>query len=132
VSAPVTIQAEDLLDRAADRIRPPESWTRGAGARNDAGEACDIMADEACRWCATGALWRECWDACEGSGKVGIERERQAERLYQGVREFLLSGCGSNSLAVLVELNDSEGHARAVGGLEYRALLARGLTLELH
>lgn len=49
----------DILRAARARIEDPKNWTTHTTARNDLGEPCNAMADEAVCWCGYGALVAE-------------------------------------------------------------------------
>ena len=48
----------DVLDRAADLIKPEGAWTRGAYARDEHNDSIDTLHPDAKCFCAMGAVYR--------------------------------------------------------------------------
>lgn len=51
-----TISAREILQGARELIADPAHFCKGALAMNGACVAVNVHADDACRWCASGAL----------------------------------------------------------------------------
>lgn len=92
--------AVEILKKARGLISKPETWTYGVSARDRVGRWVGPLSDPACRWCATGALWRAA----------------------DGKRGWYVQACGLLSVTIMqqrnwsiAEFNDRSTHGQVLG-----------------
>lgn len=61
----LTEAAKKVVSAAIELISDPEKWTRGTCARDKDNYSIDAYAEEACKWCAFGAILKKCSDLNE-------------------------------------------------------------------
>ena len=83
--------AKDRLVAARKKIEDPANWIKGRYAADANGEKCLSYADEACKFCALGALF---------STEAGYFNEPSVEILYEASHELGFDG--------VTEMNDDE------------------------
>lgn len=107
--------AKDLLVCARELISDPARWTKGSYATDASGDYTQISNENACRFCAVGAIYRCGYEVVENRIKV----ENQARRLMWEI-------VGERNLA---SFNDhpSTTHAMVLDAFD-RAIVKAGAT----
>ena len=67
---------KEILEEAKSLIEVLDNWTKGALARDKYSQSVDVSNDDACMWCATGAIY-----------KVGGERNKAVIPLAEAILE---------------------------------------------
>lgn len=103
-------ETREILRNAREYISQPGSWCKDVLAKNAEGVAVNTYDDDACVFCAMGAVLRACYDKA-GLGEVCPKRESLLERarieLQAAVR------VATRGYASQVELyNDKVGQSR--------------------
>ena len=75
----------EALKAAQELIRNPRNWIKGDYAHNDRGHTVEICGDEACQWCAAGALFYAYEENLPG---IPSDRMRELEKNKSLVRAF--------------------------------------------
>jgi hypothetical protein len=114
-----------LLIKARARILSPERWARGAYARNQQDQACNVQDPTAVRWCAVGTLEKECGRSTPSWSNWindSAAARKKLNPLYGAAHALLEQAAGISITA----LNDGIGHARVIQMYNQAIKAARG------
>lgn len=115
----LTLDAAAMFEGAAERIKLPGDWTQRTNAKDRAGQHCDALSGDACAWCASGALWRELYEAIPDGllpSLRGPQRRERRRSLSMEAYEALcrkLKAAGLPNMLTLIQANDTTDHAGA-------------------
>lgn len=104
----------EILKAARERISDPERWTTGAYARAIDGTGARPATDEACKWCAYGALLAE----------LGVNQPGPGTAPYDTYLENAAEEIADSWLTSAVEVNDHGGWGEALDLLDRAIQLA--------
>lgn len=110
------------LQEARELILKEENWTKEAFARDARGNACNIRAEGACQWCATGALEKVTLPDLNG---VGYMSKSYWTRYDEALDALLLVVRPLGGLGV-ASYNDEHGHSATIEMFDAAIKLAKG------
>ena len=94
--------ALEILECAREKITPIENWAQGHMAEDSTGDSIDPYDEEACKWCAVGALYACTWrsDMEEPDGDI------ENDDAYQEADQLLNNIAHTTYGVGLVSVND--------------------------